>query len=178
MRESLRQDPKALTDKPPTTPGRGWPLRFPGVPADLVPPNHLQTPFTEPRLVSRNTGSCGRLVGLAMGLSLLQGKGEGVSEQFPAESALQGEQLQTLKTGSAGQQVLAHALPLALTALSGAPLGPWSVDRQMDRQPWKAPAPACWRGARSRPGERVVLGPRLSEAGTVRAREGTLDPSK
>ena len=35
---------------------------------------------------------------VAMGLSLLQGKGEGVSEQFPAESALQGEQLQTLKT--------------------------------------------------------------------------------
>ena len=48
--------------------------------------------------MTRNAGSCGLSVGLAAGLSQLQGKGEGGPEQFLAESALRGEWLQPLKT--------------------------------------------------------------------------------
>lgn len=66
MVRGLRQDPKASQTNPLLRPGRGWPLRFlspcrPGAPKS--PPNS----FTEPRLVSRNTGSLWSwLVGLAM----------------------------------------------------------------------------------------------------------------
>lgn len=126
--------------------------------------------------MSRNTGSCGRLVGLAMGLSLLQGKGEGVSEQFPAESALQESSSRPSRLGSAGQQVLAHALPLALDSPQWSPLGPL-VGGQADGQAALGKLQHQPAGGEpgSRPGEDVwSWAPRIVRSWHCPAREGTL----
>lgn len=143
--ETGPQGPHRQTPLP--RPRRGWPLRCPGAPADLVPSNHLQTLPPSP------AQRAGMLVPLVCRLAWQRASPSSRVKVRAAQSSFRLSQLcgesgsSPSRLGSPGQQGLAHSLPLALDSPQRCAPGPWSVNGQMDRQPWESSSTSLLEGS-------------------------------
>lgn len=120
--ETGPQGPHRQTPLP--RPRRGWPLRCPGAPADLVPSNHLQTLPPSP------AQRAGMLVPVVCRLAWQRASPSSRVKVRAAQSSFRLSQLcgesgsSPSRLGSPGQQGLAHSLPLALDSPQRCAPGP------------------------------------------------------